>query len=270
MTQPLTAAVVQLSSGADRAANLEVAETQIRAARAGGAKLVALPELFTCWGPPELMAAAAEPLDGPTGDRLGTLAAELELVLVAGSFAERIPGEARYANTCVVWGPRGERLAVYRKLHLFDVDLPGQAVYRESAQVLPGSDVVVVDTPLGRLGLAICYDLRFPELFRRLSRAGALVFVVPSAFTRATGEAHWELLARARAVENLCYLLAPNQVGRLSPTLEAYGHSLVIDPWGQVLARLESGVGWVAAPLDFSRQSELRRRLPALAHRRLD
>lgn len=270
MTQPLVAAVVQLSSGADCALNLAVAEAHIRAAAASGARLVALPELFTCWGPPAVMAAAAEPLDGPTGEALGRLAAELEIVLVAGSLAERVAGETRYANTSVVWGPRGERLAVYRKLHLFDVDLPGQAVYNESAQVRAGDEAVVVDTPWCRLGLAICYDLRFPELFRRLSRAGALVLVVPSAFTRATGEAHWELLTRARAVENLCYVLAPNQWGSISPTLEAHGHSLVIDPWGQVLARLESGVGWVAAPLDFSRQAELRQRLPALAHRRLD
>jgi deaminated glutathione amidase len=182
----------------------------------------------------------------------------------------RLPEEPRVAAACLVYDDQGEVVARYDKIHLFDVDVPGKAEsYRESLSVVPGAKPVVIDTPVGRLGLAVCYDVRFPELFRVLQAQGAEVFSLPSAFTAPTGRAHWELLVRARAVENLCYVLAPAQSGTHENGRETYGDSMIVDPWGHVIARVaEAGPGLAVAEIDRTLQHELRGRFPALAHRK--
>jgi predicted amidohydrolase len=258
-----------MRSGPDRAANLARAEALVRDAAARGARLVVLPEVFAWRGPAAEEAAAAEPVPGPTTARLGALARELGVWLCAGSLHERAPGAPGVYNTACLLDPQGELAARYRKLHLFDVDLPGHVAVRESATRAPGADVVVVPTPLGTIGLSICYDLRFPELYRRLVRAGAEVLLVPSAFTFPTGAAHWEVLCRARAVENQCYLVAADQAGTSPQGFRDWGDSLVVDPWGRVLARAGDGEAVVTAEVDLDYVARVRRELPALAHVRL-
>ena len=264
-----TAAAVQMQSGSDRAANLARAEALVRDAAARGARLVVLPEVFAWRGPAAEEAAIAEPVPGPTTARLGAVARELGVWLVAGSLHERADGERRVFNTSCLVDPRGEIVARYRKLHLFDVDLPGRVVIQESATRAPGAEVVAAATDLGTLGLSICYDLRFPELYRRLSLSGAEVLLVPSAFTFPTGAAHWEVLLRARAVENQCYLIAANQAGRSPQGVADWGDSMVVDPWGRVLARAGEGEAVVSAEIDLDYLARVRRELPALAHARL-
>jgi len=200
---------------------------------------------------------------------MAELARTLGVTLLLGSLPERIPGDRRVHNTSVLLGPNGQTLAVYRKIHLFDIDLPGMEHLKESRLVAPGRDVVAVDTPFGRVGLTICCDLRFPELYRRLSRAGARVLAVPSAFTDRTGRAHWEPLLRARAIENLAYVVAPAQIGVHGRGRASHGHALIADPWGTVLAQVPDEEGVAVAELDFARQDVLRRQLPALSHARL-
>ena len=263
------AAVVQMSSGADRAANLARAEALVREAAARGARLVVLPEVFAWRGPRAEEAVVAEPIPGPTTERLAALARELAIHLAAGSLLEKTPGERRAYNTCCLFDARGALVAGYRKLHLFDVDLPGRVSVRESATRAPGDDVVAVPTELGTLGLSVCYDLRFPELYRRLVRGGAEVLLVPSAFTFPTGAAHWEVLCRARAIENQCYLVAPDQTGTSPHGFADYGESLIVDPWGRVLARASEGEGVVTAEIDRAYLARVRRELPCLAHARL-
>jgi deaminated glutathione amidase len=263
------AAAVQMSSGADRAANLARAEALVREAAGRGARLVVLPEVFAWRGPRVEEAAVAEPIPGPTTERLAALAHELAIHLSAGSLLEKTPGEPRAYNTSCLFDPRGALVARYRKLHLFDVDLPGRVSVRESATRAPGDDVVAVPTALGTLGLSICYDLRFPELYRRLVRAGAEVLLVPSAFTFPTGAAHWEVLCRARATENQCYLVAPDQTGTSPHGFADYGESLIVDPWGRVLARASEGEGVITAEIDRAYLARVRRELPCLAHVRL-
>jgi len=263
------AAAVQMSSGADRAANLARAEALVREAAGRGARLVVLPEVFAWRGPRDEEAAVAEPIPGPTTERLAALAHELAIHLSAGSLLEQTPGEPRAYNTSCLFDPRGALVARYRKLHLFDVDLPGRVSVRESATRAPGDDVVAVPTALGTLGLSICYDLRFPELYRRLVRAGAEVLLAPSAFTFPTGAAHWEVLCRARATENQCYLVAPDQTGTSPHGFADYGESLIVDPWGRVLARASEGEGVITAEIDRAYLERVRRELPCLAHVRL-
>lgn len=267
MTDRYLAAVVQLASGADKAANLEAAQEQIHAAAAQGAQLVALPELFDLLADGPTMAAAAETIPGPTSRRLAGLAHELRITLLAGSIAERSGAAGRFFNTALLFSPTGDLLARYRKIHRFDVALPGRVTYRESAYVDAGGETTAASTSLGRLGIAICYDLRFPGLFARLAAAGAQVMLVPSAFAEGTGRDHWEVLLRARAIENQCYVIAPNQSATHTPHLTTYGNSLIVDPWGTVLARIERGVGFVCAEIDLARVAEIRRQLPALTHR---
>jgi predicted amidohydrolase len=264
------AAAVQMSSGADRAANLDRAEHLAREAAGRGARLIVLPEVFAWRGPRADEAGIAEPIPGPTTERFATLARTLAIHLCAGSLLERAPGETRAYNTSCLFDPRGVLLARYRKLHLFDVDLPGRVSVRESAARAPGDEVIAVPTELGMLGLSVCYDLRFPELYRRLVRAGAEVLLVPSAFTFPTGAAHWEVLCRARAIENQCYLLAPDQTGTSPHGFADYGESLIVDPWGRVLARASDGEGVVMAEVDRAYLARVRRELPALTHARLD
>jgi predicted amidohydrolase len=262
----LRAAAVQLNSDGEKDRNLATAERLVRAAAADGAALVALPEKWNLLAEGEQLLAEAEPLDGPSLSAARSWARELGIHLLAGSIAERGAGE-KAANTSVLIAPDGEDLAVYRKVHMFDVDAGGVS-YRESEHEQPGSELVTA--PVGELiaGLAVCYDLRFPELFRILALRGARLLTLPSAFTSATGRDHWEVLLRARAIENQAFVLAPNQVGTAPPHFDSYGHSAIVDPWGELLAVAPAGEGFVAADLDLAAQDEVRRSLPSLANRR--
>jgi predicted amidohydrolase len=262
-------AAVQMASGADKARNLATAERLVKEAAERGASLVGLPENVAWMGPEAERAAAAEPLDGPTLKRFATLAHSLRLHLLAGSVLETGGEDGRLYNTSVLFGPTGERLAVYRKIHLFDVEVGDGQTYRESAAVAPGKEVVSAETPLGRVGLSVCYDLRFPELYRALSAQGAVLLTVPSAFTLVTGKDHWEVLLRARAIENQAYVLAPAQGGRHPGDRQTYGHALVVDPWGLVVACASDGEGLAVADFDGTFLERVRTRLPALRHRRL-
>jgi deaminated glutathione amidase len=262
-------AAVQMASGADRAANVAHAAAQVREAARRGARLVVLPEVFAWRGPRADEPFAAEPIPGPTTETFAALARDCHIHLCMGSLLEAIPQGDRAYNTSCLLGPDGSLLARYRKLHLFDVDLPGRVSVRESDTRAPGDDVVVVPTELGTLGLSVCYDLRFPELYRRLVHAGAEVLLVPSAFTFPTGAAHWEVLCRARAIENQCYVIAADQTGD-SPSGHAdWGDSLVVDPWGRVVARAGDGEALVLAEIDRTYLARVRRELPCLAHARL-
>jgi predicted amidohydrolase len=260
---------VQMNSTADRARNLDAAVRLVREAAGLGARLIGLPENFAFMGRDEERIAGAETLEGPTLAALRQLARELRVLLVAGSIAERVDAPGKTANTSVLVGDDGAILAAYRKVHLFDVDIPDGARYQESETVVPGGEAVVADTPLGRVGLTICYDLRFPELYRRLSAAGAEVVFIPAAFTLFTGKDHWEVLVRARAIENLAYVVAPAQVGRHSANRLTFGNAMVVDPWGTVLARCPDGEGVCVAPFERDRLERVRRELPALRHRRM-
>jgi predicted amidohydrolase len=262
----MRAAAVQLTSTADPDANLRAADRLTREAAAGGAELVVLPEKWTVLGTPDDLRAGAEPLDGPSVTWARDTARELGVDLVAGSIVERRPDRDKLSNTCVHVGPDGEVRAVYRKMHMFDVQVDGRA-YRESALEEPGTEIVLSEAGGVPLGLAVCYDLRFPELFRILAVRGARVVVLPSAFTRVTGAAHWEVLVRARAIENQVFVVAANQVGRHPPDLESFGGSTIVDPWGEVLGVAPDREAVVLADLDFERQDEVRERLPSLANR---
>lgn len=274
MTQPFAAAVVQMVSGADVAANLASAVRLIAQAAQAGARLVALPENFALLGRREQdkLTVAEDDGAGPIQDFLADAAARHGVYLVGGTIPLRGADPARVRAACLLHGPDGRRLARYDKIHLFDVSVgaDGAERYRESAGIEPGEDIVVVDTELGRIGLAVCYDLRFPELFRALLARGAEILVLPSAFTETTGAAHWHLLCRARAVENLCYLLAPGQGGLHDNGRRTYGHSLIAGPWGEVLAEhAESGEGIACASVDLTALRDIRTRFPAVQHRRL-
>jgi predicted amidohydrolase len=261
-------AAVQLSSTADPTANLAVADRLTRAAAADGASLIVLPEKWTAIGSDEQSRAAAEPLDGPSLRWARTIARELGVDLIAGSILERIDGHERLANTSVHVGPSGEVRAVYRKLHMFDVEVGGRT-YRESELEEPGDEIVTSETASGvELGLSICYDLRFPELYRILAVRGARILTVPAAFTLATTRDHWETLLRARAIENQAFVIAANQVGTHPAGQHSGGRSMIVDPWGVVLAQAQDGEGHIVAELDLARQEEIRASLPALANRR--
>ncbi len=263
------AAAIQMAAGPDKRANLERAERLIRLASARGADLAALPEVFNWRGKRAEEPAAAEDLDGVSLTLMARLARELRIHLIAGSIAEQAPGQIKTWNTSVLFGRDGSRLAVYRKIHLFDVDLPGRVTIRESDAKLSGSEVVSVDTQLGRIGMSICYDIRFPELYRQLTYDGAKIITVPSAFTFPTGEAHWEALVRARAIENQCYMIAPAQFGPNVHGFSDYGNSMIVDPWGRVLARAADQEGVVIAPIDLEYLERVRRELPSLEHNRM-
>ena len=262
-------AAVQMNSGPDKAANVEAATRWIREAHRRGAALVGLPETFAWMGPEAERAGAAEPLDGSTLTRMAALARELKIHLLAGSILETGPADGRLYNTSVLLGPDGERRAVYRKIHLFDVELNDGATYRESAGVAPGSELVAASADFATVGLSVCYDLRFPELYRGLSGRGADLLAVPAAFTLATGKDHWEVLLRARAIENQSYVLAPAQVGQHPGKRVTYGNAMVVDPWGLVVSRASEGEGLALASFDPQLLNDVRRRLPALRHRRL-
>lgn len=262
-------AVAQMTSTADVERNLATAEALVERAAARGAAFVGLPENFAFLRSEGEPVPEPQDLDGAWVRRMAALARRLRVTLLLGSLPERVPGDARVRNTSVLLGPDGGTVAVYRKVHLFDIDLPGMEHLKESKAVVPGDEVVLADTALGPVGLSICYDLRFPELYRELVRRGARVLCVPSAFTERTGKAHWEVLLRARAIENLAYVLAPAQVGHHGGGRTSHGQAMVVDPWGAVVAQVPDGEGIALAELDFERLARLRRDLPALSHRRL-
>lgn len=264
------AAAVQMSSTIDKVANLAVAEHLVDQAASDGAELVVLPEYYNCLGPIEDVVAQAESIPGPSTDAAAALADRLAIWLVAGSICERpgVTGKAR--NTSLVFDPNGNEVARYRKMHLFDIDLPDKLTFRESEWIEPGDELVVIDTPFGPMGLATCYDLRFPELFRALADRGMELLAFPSAFVETTGRAHWEILLRARAIENQVHIVASNQATRQKPNLVTYGHSMIIDPWGVVLASATNEPERiVAAEIDPTRLAIVRRNLPALGGRRV-
>jgi deaminated glutathione amidase len=263
------AAAIQMTSNSDKNANLEKAERLIRLAAARGARFAALPETFNWRGKRSDEPAAAESLEGETLTLMARLARELQIHLLAGSITEHVLGESRRYNTSVLFGSDGARLAVYRKIHLFDIDLPGRVTVKESEAKLPGREVVTAATSLGTVGLSVCYDVRFPELYRRLVYAGATIVTIPSAFTFPTGEAHWEVLIRARAVENQCYVIAPAQFGLNVHGFSDYGNSMIADPWGRVLARAADQEGALLALIDMDYLERTRRELPALTNARL-
>jgi predicted amidohydrolase len=262
----LRAAVVQLNSTGERARNLEAAERLVRSAAADGAELIGLPEKWNLLATGEELLAGAEGLDGPSLGAARAWARELGIHLLAGSICEQGTGEKAF-NTSVLIGADGEDLAVYRKIHMFDVEAGG-VTYRESAHEEPGEEIVTAELGEITLGLSVCYDLRFPELFRILAVRGAQVLSVPSAFTLATGRDHWEVLLRARAIENQAFVLAPNQVGTAPPHFSSNGRSAIVDPWGVVLAMAPDEECTVAAELDFAIQKRVRETLPSLAGRR--
>ena len=262
-------AAIQMSSGADKEANLARAAELVREAAARGAKLAVLPEVFSWRGPRHAESGIGEDVPGPTTERLAALARETGLYLQSGSILERIDGDRRCYNTALLFSPAGEILARYRKIHLFDVDIPGQVKAHESEIRKPGGEAVVADTPLGRIGLSVCYDLRFPELYRRLSQGGAEILCIPSAFTFPTGSAHWEPLVRARAIENQCYVIAPDQYGTSPNGYRDWGSSVIVDPWGTVVARAREGDDVIVAGIDREYLARVRKELPCLRHRRL-
>jgi deaminated glutathione amidase len=262
----LRAAVVQLNSTGDKARNIEAAERLVRAAAADGAELVALPEKWNLLAGGEELLAGAEPLDGPSLSAARGWARELGIHLLAGSVSEQGPEDKAF-NTSVLIAPDGTDLATYRKIHMFDVDVGGVS-YRESDHEEAGEEIVVAPLDDASIGLSVCYDLRFPELYRILALRGAQILAVPSAFTATTGRDHWEVLLRARAIESQAFVVAPNQVGEVPPHFSSYGHSAIVDPWGVVLAMAPAEECFAAAELDFAALDRTRESLPSLANRR--
>ena len=264
-------AAVQMASGPNVGANLIEAGRLINKAVAAGAQLVVLPENFALMALQETdrLAVMEKEGTGPLQDFLAQQAREHHIWLVGGTIPLVAQHERKVRSACLLFNDRGERVARYDKIHLFDVVLENGERYTESKFFEAGDKPVVVDTPFGRLGLAICYDLRFPELFRRLLDEGAEIFAVPSAFTALTGKAHWEILLRARSIENLAYVIASAQGGYHINGRETYGDSMIVSPWGEVLDRLARGSGWVSAELDRKRLEQVRESLPSIRHRRI-
>ncbi len=263
-------AAIQMASSPTTSVNLQEAEKLIAEAATAGAKLVALPENFALMGNHETDKLKAKEVDGsgPIQDFLATVAKKYAVWVVGGTIPMATDDSNKVRAACLIYNDQGERVGRYDKVHLFDVNVPGtQEVYRESDSIEPGTEPLVFDTPFGRLGVAVCYDLRFPEFFRKMSVQGVDILVVPSAFTAETGAAHWEVLLRARAVENLCYVIAPNQGGLHINGRKTFGHSMIIDPWGIVLDCYKTGSGYVLAEIDPERLEKVRGAFPVLNHR---
>ena len=264
----MRAAAIQINSGNDAQRNLRAADTHVRAAAADGAQLIVLPEKWTVLGTGADLRAGAQTLDGEAIAWARATARELGVDLIAGSISERVEGEPKLRNTSVHIGPDGEIAAVYRKLHLFDVEVEGTR-YAESAHEDPGIEPVLTTVAGGiEVGMSVCYDVRFPELYRGLALRGARILTVPAAFTLATTRDHWEVLLRARAIEDQCFVVAANQIGEHAPGIRSGGRSMIVDPWGVVLATAPDAETFVIASLDLDRQAEIRRTLPSLANRR--
>ncbi len=264
-------AAIQMASSPNVSANLLEADKLIAEAAKAGAKLVALPENFALMGDHELDKIKIKEQDGvgPIQEFLANVAKKYGVWVIGGTIPIAGNADNKVRAACVVYNDQGERVARYDKMHLFDVNVPGtNEVYRESDSIEQGEQPLVIDTPFGRLGIAVCYDLRFPEFFRKLSEQGVEILVIPSAFTAETGAAHWELLLRARAVENLCYVIAPNQGGFHLNGRRTFGHSMIIDPWGVIMDCYKTGGGFVSAEIDLERLEKVRTSFPALNHRR--
>ena len=270
MPDRIRVACVQMTSRQDKAANLERAESLVARAASTGADVVVLPEKWNLIGSADDYRAAAEPLDGgPSVAAMSRWARTLGVTLVGGSITERREGRDKLSNTCCVFDPEGGRVAVYRKIHLFDVEVAGQ-IYRESEAEEPGTDPVVARVENWAVGLTVCYDIRFPELYRILALEGAELATVPAHFTTPTGKDHWHVLLRARAIENQYYVVAAGQVGETLPGKPAYGRSLIVDPWGIVLAQAPDEETVITAEIDRVRLREIRAKLPSLANRQAD
>ena len=263
-------AAIQMTSGPEVTVNLEQARALLEESAARGAGLAVLPENFSFMGLKDADKRTVAETDGhgPAQDFLAATARRLRLWIVGGTVPLASGSGGRVAAASLVYDSDGVRVARYDKIHLFDVDLPGRTEsYRESANVAPGGRAALLDSPFGRLGLSVCYDVRFPELYRHLSAQGAQVLTVPSAFTSPTGRAHWETLLRARAIENLCYVVAPAQSGFHASGRETYGDSMIVDYWGRVLQRVPRGRGCAVAEIDLAAQAGVRESFPALTHR---
>ena len=263
----IKAAAIQMSSTTNKDENVDTAERLIRSAVSSGADLVALPELWSCHGLEEAYKENAEPVPGPTTEFLGGLAQELGVYVLGGSILERAPSSTNTHNTSTFFGPDGRILAVYRKIHLFDVKAPDRE-YLESRTIAAGTEIVTAKAGAATIGLSVCYDVRFPELYRLLALRGAEVLTVPAAFTLHTGKDHWEILLRARAVENQAYVIAPAQWGRKADGRWTYGRSIIVDPWGTVLAQCPDRDGFALATLDLDYLDRIREEFPALKNRR--
>ena len=261
------AALIQLTSSAQVAENLAQIEAYMIKARDEAVDLVVLPENFAFMGlkDTDKMQIAEVAGQGPIQDKISKLAKQLGLWVVAGTISTKAQG-SKVRSSCFVYDDKGLTVARYDKIHLFDVRVSEQEAHQESSTVEPGNELVVVDTPIGKIGLTVCYDLRFPELYQQLMAKGAQIFTVPSAFTEVTGLAHWEILLRARAIENLAYVLAPGQVGHHENGRETYGHSMVVEPWGKILAQKELGLGMISAEIDLQRLEQLRLHFPCIEH----
>ena len=265
----LRVAAIQLASDEHVDANVERAERGVREAVERGARLITLPEKWNAIGELEVLRAAAEPIDGPTITRVREWALEHDAWILSGSSVVREPGEDKLRNLSVLVDPAGEIRATYAKMHMFDVDVAGVA-YRESDGERPGDEIVVTDVDGTPLGMSVCYDLRFPELYRILALRGARIITVPAAFTLMTGRDHWEVLLRARAIENQCFVIAPDIIGDHGAGKVSYGHSMIVDPWGTVIARAADAECVMVADLDLSAVDRVRASIPSLANRRAD
>lgn len=269
MANTLDVGLVQINSREDKEANLNKAEAFVAEAASRGARLVALPEYVDYLGEKSGMDAISDPIPGETTDRFASWAREHGIFLLAGSVHERVAEVSdRFYNTSTLFSPEGELLAAYRKIHLFDVTIGDNVVAAESERIMPGEQAVTGKVDGHTIGMTVCYDLRFPELYRRLADLGAEVMFVPAAFTMFTGKDHWELLLRARAVDNQCFVVAPGQCGRHKPDGWTYGRSMVIDPWGVVIAQASDGEGVTMARIDFDLVKKYRTEVPSLANRR--
>ena len=267
----LTVAAVQLSSGSDKEANVAAAMELVREAARRGATYVQLPEYFNYLGPAAGYLDAAETIPGPTTRTMGELARSLEVSVHLGSLVERSSTSGKVFNTSVLIDPAGDVVATYRKAHLFDVDVPGAIAHKESDVILAGDELVLAALDGVRLGLSICFDLRFPEMYRALSGAGAQVLCVPAAFNASTGRAHWEVLIRARAIENHAFVVAAAQVGTTAEGIATFGHSMIVDPWGEVLeVSTKDAPDVLVADLDVSQVARRRAQIAVLDFRRPD
>jgi len=265
-------AAVQMTSGLQVEKNLQAAAHLLQQAAQVGAELVVLPEMFTLMGAPETtkLAVAEAPGAGPVQDFLAAQARLHNFWVVGGTTPIKSPDPQKTYNSCFVYNPQGEQVQRYDKIHLFDVTVKRDfETYQESTAVAAGDKTVVVDTPFGKLGLAVCYDIRFPELFRNLLDQGMEIFAIPTAFTAKTGQAHWELLLRARAVENFCYAIGACQSGTHANGRQTYGHSMIVDPWGTVMACLAEGTGVISADIDREKLQQIRQDFPSIQHRRI-
>lgn len=261
-------AAIQMNSQDQKEKNVQTAERLIAIAADSGAELVVLPEMFNFLGPGDQRLTEAEEIPGPTIQRMIDKAAAHQIFIIAGSILEAGPTADKVYNTSVFIGPEGQIIARYRKIHLFDIVVEGLPPYEESASVAPGKEIVTVETQFGTVGMTICYDVRFPELYCELSNRGSQIITIPAAFTLHTGLAHWEVLIRARAIENLSYVIAPAQIGSHPVNRQCYGNSMIVDPWGTVVARAPSMESVAIADIDLDYLKKVRTNLPSLTHRR--